>query len=148
RRGAADCGEYCQAAGDQPPSVRAVTIAAHMGMNNGDCAMMDWSKRLLKRFLQLPADALIASSTKLPNRILQLAHRSVFLSDGFYPYKPDQQSYIILRPSAQSVERADDSQLPLPPKDLLMGYEPIDHFLSSGKSNVATMNRILESSGF
>jgi len=106
------------------------------------------SKRLLKWFLQLPADALIASSTKLPKRILQLAHRWVFLSDGFYPYKPDQQSYIILRnPSAENLECAGDSQLPVPPEDIRW-MESIDYWLASGKSNVATMKGILESSGF
>jgi hypothetical protein len=74
-------------------------------------ATVERLKRFLKWFLQLPADALIASSTKLPNKILQLAHRSIFLSDGFYPYKPDQQSYIILRnPSTQNLERAGDSR--------------------------------------
>jgi ubiquinone/menaquinone biosynthesis C-methylase UbiE len=102
-------------------------------------------KQILKRFLQLPADALIASSKKLPNRILQFAHKSVYLSDGFYPYKPDQPSYLLRSPSAQNLERAGDSQLPVPPQDLRMGY---DNFLSSGKTNVATMKGILESSGF
>jgi SAM-dependent methyltransferase len=105
-------------------------------------------KRLLKGFLRLPADALIASSTKLPNRILQLAHRSIFLSDSFYPYKPDQQSDVILRSaSAKNLERAGDSQLPVPPEDIRWGHS-IDDYLASGKSNVATMKRILESSGF
>jgi ubiquinone/menaquinone biosynthesis C-methylase UbiE len=107
------------------------------------------SKRLVKRLLQLPADALIASSKKLPNRILQLAHRSIFLSDGFYPYKPDQQSYIILRnPSTQNLERAGDSQLPVPSPDISLWNSTFGDYLTSGKSNVATMKRILESSGF
>ena len=109
---------------------------------------MERSKRLLKQFLQLPADALVASSTKLPNRILQLAHRSVYLSDGFYPYKPDQKSYILRNPSGQGRERP-YLQLPAPPQDLWMGYETtIDDFLNSGRKNVETMKGLLESSGF
>jgi ubiquinone/menaquinone biosynthesis C-methylase UbiE len=109
-------------------------------------ATTETSKRLLKRFLQLPADALIASSTKLPNRTLQLAHRSIYLSDSFFPYKPDQNSYVLRSPSRQNQERA-DSQRPLPPKDLAW-FEAMDEYLTSGKLNVSTMKRILESSGF
>jgi ubiquinone/menaquinone biosynthesis C-methylase UbiE len=108
---------------------------------------MEGPKRLLKRFLQLPADALIASSKKLPDRILQLAHRSVYLSDGFYPYKPHQDSYVLRNPSGQGRERA-HSQLPTPPQDFRNGYGTTDEFLDSGKLNVATMKRILEASDF
>jgi SAM-dependent methyltransferase len=103
-------------------------------------------KRFLKRFLQFPADALIASSKKLPNRILESAHRSVYLSDSFYPYKPEQESYILLKTSGR--QRA-HFELPVPPQDLWMGYGTTPEcFLDSGKIHVATMKKILESSGF
>jgi SAM-dependent methyltransferase len=102
----------------------------------------------LKRVLQRPADALIASSKKLPDRILQSAHRSVYLSDIFYPYKADQESYILLKSSGQTRERA-HFPLPTPPQELWEGYgATIDIFLNSGKIHVAKMNRILESSCF
>ena len=105
-------------------------------------------KRHLKRLLKLPADALIASSRTLPNRVLQSVNRSVYLSDGFEPYRPDQRSYVLRNPSGQGQERA-RSQLPTPPQDLWMGRGgTIDQFLLSGEIHVATMKRILESSGF
>lgn len=110
---------------------------------------MERSKRLLKRFLQLPADAFIASSKKLPDRILRSAHRSIYLSDSFYPYKPDQDSYVLrnLISGQGSSERA-HSQLPVPPQNIREGFGPTTEFLKSGRINVETMKRILESSGF
>jgi SAM-dependent methyltransferase len=103
---------------------------------------------LLKRFLQLPADALIASSKKLPNKISESVMRDPHLSDKFYPYKADQTSYILLKSSGQDRERG-DLGLPTPPQDLWMGYgTTTEYFLNSGKVHVDKMKKILDSSGF
>jgi hypothetical protein len=62
-------------------------------------------KMLLKRLLQHPADALLASSTRLPNEIWEsLTHHPLGLSGvvgKFLPYKPDQNFYIILKSKDQ-----------------------------------------------
>jgi ubiquinone/menaquinone biosynthesis C-methylase UbiE len=105
-------------------------------------------KRALKWLLQLPADALIVSSKKLPNRILQSAHRSIYLADSFSPHKADQKSYILAKSEGPGRERG-QFQLPMPPQDLWMGYgNSAECFLNSGKIQVGTMKKILESSGF
>jgi ubiquinone/menaquinone biosynthesis C-methylase UbiE len=133
------------------------SITAHQGQGHisgfitnliQEVIMNERLKGVFKSFLQPLADALIASSKKLPDRILQSAHRSVYLSDIFYPYKADQVSYILPKPNGQIREGA-HFPLPTPPQDLWVGYgTTIDSFLNSGKIHVATMHRILEASGF
>jgi hypothetical protein len=73
---------------------------------------------LLKQLLQRPADALIASSKKLPNKISESLMGDPHLSEKFYPYKADQTFYILLKSSEQNREK----QLPTPPQDLWEGY--------------------------
>ena len=98
---------------------------------------------LLKRFLQLPADALIASSKILPNRVM----RSPYLSDKFFPYKPDQDYYVLLKSSDQGQEY---SGFPIPPGHLQRCTfgEGTEIYLNSGKEHVNTMEHILSQSGF
>jgi ubiquinone/menaquinone biosynthesis C-methylase UbiE len=100
---------------------------------------------LLKQLLQRPADALIASSKKLPNKISESLMSDPHLSEKFYPYKADQTFYILLKSSDQSRE----TRLPTPPQDLWEGYgKTEEEFLISGKVHVDKMKQILDSSGF
>src|SRR5438105_15484322 len=93
----------------------------------------------LKRFLAFPADALIASSSILPNRVM----RSPYLSDKFYSYKADQDSYVLLKLRDQDHEYGG---FPIPP-DHLRSYitcaETPKIFLNSGKEHFDIMQRIL-----
>ena len=70
------------------------------------------------------------------------------LPDKCYPYRADQTSYILLKPSTQ-IQRRDG--IPVPPQELRLGMPlaaTIELFLSSGKIHVDKMKRILLSSGF
>ena len=58
-------------------------------------------KELTKRFLQLPADALIASSKTLPRTVVD----NPYLSDKFYPYKSDQTFYLLLKSEESNRQR-------------------------------------------
>ena len=93
---------------------------------------------LLKRFrfLQLSADALFASSKIL---------RSPYLSGKFFPYKPDQDYYVLLKSSDQGQEY---SGFPIPPEHLQTWGEGTESYLNSGKEHVNTMKHILSQSGF
>jgi ubiquinone/menaquinone biosynthesis C-methylase UbiE len=109
---------------------------------------MGAARRFLKQFLQLPADALIASSKKLPGKISDTVQRDPRLIAKFYPYKADWEFFILLkssRPDAGLGYR----ELPLPPEDLWAGYgTSAEYFLNSGNVDVNTMKTVLVSSGF
>jgi len=88
---------------------------------------------LLKRLLQLPADALIASSKILPNRVM----RSPYLSDKFFPYKPDQDYYVLLKSSDQGQEY---SGFPIHPGHLqkcTFGEGDAPDFVEVGEAGIA-----------
>jgi SAM-dependent methyltransferase len=109
---------------------------------------MGTAKRLLKQFLQLPADALIASSKKLPGKISDSVIRDPRLHDKFYPYEADRDFFILLKSSRRDPD-GDNRGLPLPPQDLWAGYgTTVEYFLHSGNLDVDTMKKILDSSGF
>ncbi len=103
---------------------------------------------LLKRFLRLPADALIVSSKKLSSKISDAIIRDPRLNDKFYPYETDRDFFILLNSNSQQPDHA-NCGLPIPPQDLWAGYGKIsEYFLSSGQADVATMKKILEFSDF
>src|SRR6516225_977879 len=109
---------------------------------------MGTAKRLLKQFLQLPSDALIASSKKLPGKISDSVIRDPRLHDKFYPYEADRDFFILLKSSRRDPD-GDNRGLPLPPQDLWAGYgTTAEYFLHSGNLDVDTMKKILDSSGF
>ena len=100
---------------------------------------------LLKRLLQLPADALIASSKKLSLKVSESVMRDPHLADKFYPYKPYQRNYILLKSGGEGSGLG----LPTPPEELWMGYGPTaEVFLNSGRVDVDKMKKILDSVGF
>jgi hypothetical protein len=95
--------------------------------------------------LQLPADAVIASSKKLFLKVSESVMRDPHVADKFYPYKPYQSDYILLK----SGEERSGLGLPTPPQELWMGYGPTtEDFLNSGKVDVDKMKKILGSVGF
>src|SRR5262249_28469283 len=102
--------------------------------------MMSLTTNLLKRILQLPADALISSSKKL---------RRQRLSPTFYPYMADEDGFILLESSEQNRDRDRIFGLPIPPQDLWEGYGiTTDHFLNSGKIDTDRMKEIIHASNF
>jgi ubiquinone/menaquinone biosynthesis C-methylase UbiE len=104
--------------------------------------------RLLMRLLQLPADALIASSKTLPRRISGSVMRDPRLHDKSYPYEANRKSFILLRSNQYEPDRA-NRKLPLPPQDLWAGYGvTAECFLNSGQIDVDNMKKILDASGF
>jgi ubiquinone/menaquinone biosynthesis C-methylase UbiE len=110
---------------------------------------MDVVAMLLKRLLRLPADALLASSTKLPSKISEsLARHALGLSGRFYPYEADQESFILRKLRLPQPDR-ENRELPIPPQELWEGYGTTTHdFLNSGNIDVGKMRTILGSSGF
>jgi ubiquinone/menaquinone biosynthesis C-methylase UbiE len=108
-------------------------------------ANMGATTTLLKRFLQLPADAVIASSKKLFLKVSESVMRDPHVADKFYPYKPYQSDYILLKSGGERSGLG----LPTPPQELWMGYGPTtEDFLNSGKVDVDKMKKILGSVGF
>ena len=72
------------------------------------------------------------------------------LNQTFYPYKADEESYILFKSNDHNRGHdGADSGLPVPPQGLWEGYgNTAEEFLLWGKHNVITMRQILESSGF
>jgi SAM-dependent methyltransferase len=109
---------------------------------------MGAAKRLLKQCLQLPADALIASSKQLPGKISDTVRRDPRLQDKFYPYEADREFFILLKSEPPGPDRSNRG-LPLPPPDLWAGYgTTAEYFLNSGSVDVNAMKTVLASSGF
>jgi ubiquinone/menaquinone biosynthesis C-methylase UbiE len=107
---------------------------------------MSAATNLLKRFLRFPADALIASSKRLPYAISDVIMSDPRLPGKFYPYKADQIFYALLKSCSQS--RAQEG-LPIPPQRLWWSYgTTTEEFLNSGRADVCKMNELLDSSGF
>src|SRR5215469_15045635 len=104
---------------------------------------MGTAKRLLKQCLQLPADALIASSKKLPAKISDTIRRDSRLQDKFYPYEADREIFILPKSELTGPDRS-NGRLPLPPPDLWAGYgTTAEDFLNSGGVDVNTMKAVL-----
>ena len=106
-------------------------------------------KKLVKSFLQFPADALIASSRKLPERLDTHTRDAVLgnpnLTAKFYPYQEDRASYLIPK-----VNRRPCAELSIPPEELrihrYLGGSP-EAYLATGKLNVEKMIEVLETAG-
>jgi SAM-dependent methyltransferase len=104
--------------------------------------------RFVKRFLQLPADALIASSKILPSKISDAVMGDPRLHDKSFPYEADRPSFILLKPDRDD-QRGASLGLALPPQDLWAGYgTTAEYYLNSGQIDVENMKRILDASGF
>jgi ubiquinone/menaquinone biosynthesis C-methylase UbiE len=111
----------------------------------------------MKSFLQLPVDAFITSTKKLPekNRFSAALYLSAVRAyrrghrvdaRGYLPYGQD--LYIV--PEFSDDRRGhDDHTFPVPPKHLWFGYGvTADEYLRSGEAHVNTMMSIANSSDF
>lgn len=109
-------------------------------------------KKTVKSFLRFPADALLASSKKLPGRIDAHSKDAIFgnpnLTAKFYPYLSDRASYML--PKVSHDDQTPGTELPIPPPELrthrLLDLDR-EGYLSLGKSFVDQMKGILETSG-
>jgi len=109
-------------------------------------------KKIVKSVLQFPADALIASSKKLPERLDTHIHDAVlsnpYLTAKFYPYQAHRASYLL--PKVSRDNWTSQAELPIPPVDLwihtYLGPAP-EAYLTTGKMYVRKMVDILEASG-
>lgn len=101
-------------------------------------------KKLIASVLRLPADALLASSSKLPVHVHYHARAGALANPGlsakFYPYAPDKASYLV--PKA---ERAAGPLLIPPPGLMVHSYFRSDPegYLEGGRSSVKRMLEIL-----
>ena len=109
-------------------------------------------KKIVKSVLQFPADALIASSKKLPQRLDTHAHDAILgnpnLTAKFYPYQADRASYLL--PKTDRKDQTTCNELPIPPLDLRIHRylgPAAEAYLATGKMYVAKMTDILEASG-
>jgi ubiquinone/menaquinone biosynthesis C-methylase UbiE len=109
-------------------------------------------KNIVKSFLRLPADALIASSKKLPERLDVHFHHAVLGNPGltakFYPYQADRASYLVPKVSREDSTRG--AELPVPPPALRI-HTYLDAapevYINAGNQHVKRMLDILETSG-
>jgi ubiquinone/menaquinone biosynthesis C-methylase UbiE len=109
---------------------------------------MGRARSFLKQFLQFPADALIASSKKLPSKISDTVHRDPRLHDKFYPYQADREFFVLLNSTRLKPDQRNGG-LPVPPQDLWADYgTTVEYFLNSGNVDVDAMKMVLASSGF
>ena len=101
-------------------------------------------KKLIASILRLPADALLASSSKLPVHVHYHARMGALANPGlsakFYPHAPDKVSYLV--PKAGRT----DGPPPVPLADLMvhsyLGSDP-EAYLGLGRSYVERMLEIL-----
>lgn len=107
-------------------------------------------RKLVKSLLRLPADALIVSSKKLPERLDTHTYRAVIgnsrLAAKFYPYQADRAFYLLPK-----VNREDQhAELPIPPLEIwqheYLGGDQ-QAYLAAGKKYAGKMVDILETSG-
>ena len=109
-------------------------------------------KKIVKSVLQFPADALIASSKKLPGRLDTHIHDAILgnshLTAKFYPYEADRASYLL--PKVSRENETPCAELSIPPLELrihtYLGSDS-EAYLTTGKRYVKKMVDILEMSG-
>jgi len=107
-------------------------------------------KKIVKSVLQLPADALIASSKKLPGRLDTHSHNAILanpcLTAKFYPYRADCASYLL--PKVTREDQTCGGELSIPPLELrIHAFRDPKDYLSSGEIYAGKMVDILERSG-
>jgi SAM-dependent methyltransferase len=104
-------------------------------------------KSLLKRFLRRPADALLASSSKLPNMITRTVGQDFSISSRYAPYLPEQDSFAILQNKDQTCG-FDENNLPIPPQELWLNYgQTAEEYLDMGKRHISKMQAIVGDAG-
>jgi len=119
-------------------------------------------KRVIKRLLRLPADALIASSTKLPALIQgQIANHEASTPDirevlqtvssisaRFWPLREGEIAWMIPKPTMPPEVDPQD-KLPVPGNELWAGYNSTpQEYISSGLDHYFRMLEVLQAAGF
>lgn len=109
-------------------------------------------KKIVKSLLRFPADALILSSRKFPERLDTHTDRAILghpnLSAKFYPYQADRACYLV--PKVSRDDQSPHADLPIPPPELWQhAYLDGDTqaYLAAGKKYVRKMVDILKTSG-
>ncbi len=109
--------------------------------------MKDQAKSLVKRFLRLPADAVVASSKRLPQKIQRMLDEDISIVGRFSPYQPQETYYAITQGGGQALQH-DECGLPIPPQELWLSYgQTAAQYLDMGQRHVQTMGRIVAASG-
>lgn len=105
-------------------------------------------KKIVKSLLRFPADVLIVSSKKLPERLDAHTHNAILgnsrLSAKFYPYQADSAFYLLPKVNREN------QTLPIPPLEIWQhGYLGNDQeaYLAAGKKYSGKMVDILQTSG-
>ena len=109
-------------------------------------------KKIVKSLLQFPADALIISSKKFPERLDTHTNNAILghpsLSAKFYPYEADRAFYLL--PKVSRDNKTPHAELPIPPLDLrqhaYLGPDS-EAYLAAGEKYVKKMVDILKTSG-
>lgn len=111
--------------------------------------MKNTVKRAFQWVLQLPADALVLSSKRLPDIVSRIIMENPSICAKYDPYLEKQASWIIPKTPNDS-NMGSDSGFAIPPQELWGGV--YDHntalYLSAGRSHVETMRSITETSDF
>lgn len=113
---------------------------------------MNTIKRAVKRILRSPANALAASSTRLISLIGGMIDGSLSCDirvQKYCPYAAGRDAYAMPKPGGDGTQGRDDAGLPIPPKELWLGYgDTPEWYLQSGRKNDRTMREIANTGGF
>jgi ubiquinone/menaquinone biosynthesis C-methylase UbiE len=111
---------------------------------------MGMIKKILKRLLQLPADALIASSKRLDERMDSRIEAGIInnphVAAKYYPYEATRTSYLLRKVNVDLTLHG--SELPIPPLELRVHRGSAEQYLSLGPEFIARMKSILAERGF
>jgi SAM-dependent methyltransferase len=103
-------------------------------------------KHAVKGLLRRPAEALLASAPSLAARIDARVAANPALAAKYDPYQERHSSYLVPLATTDGAHSAD---LPIPPRELWMCFETTaDEYMSSGRTHVEAMRKILAASGF
>jgi len=102
------------------------------------------ARSLFEAILSAPGNALIDSASHFTRRVGRILRRDVSISSRFLPYAPESDAWV-LPPRAR---RPPDAQLPVPPRDLWLGYgRTPEEYLASGRRDVESMRTLLSEAG-
>ena len=101
-------------------------------------------RSLFEAILSAPGNALIDSASHFTRRVGRILRRDVSISSRFLPYAPESDAWV-LPPRAR---RPPDAHLPVPPRDLWLGYgRTPEEYLASGRRDVESMRTLLSEAG-
>jgi len=102
------------------------------------------SRSLFRAILGAPGNLLIDHASHFPRRVGRIVRRDVSISSRFLPYAPESDAWVV-PPRAR---RPADGPLPVPPRDLWLGYgKTPEEYLAGGRRDVESMRRLLAEAG-